>query len=245
MSGNVLNREFSEPVDGIKFARIDIHAGDGNMVIDTLGASEPVLLSGTLQYLDTQGLPVTNVVRNDEQAELILRGGQSRRPWFHLPWSACNGATEWKIHCNPAVSTDLTAHSDGGNLRLDLAGMFVRSVDAETGGGNIDLIMPEDGADLTLVVKTGAGNVTIDLGRRMAGKNTIDAGSGAGNVKITIPRGILARIHAVSGLGGTSVDPAYPRTEKDTYQSPGFDSAVDRIEIDAKSGAGVVMIETI
>lgn len=244
MSGNVTNHEVSEPLDGIASARIDIHAGDGNMVIDTLAPGGSLLMSGILQVLDSQDLPVKSLVKENGQAAFSLRGSDARRRWFHFPWSACNGATEWIIHLNPAVSTDLTAHSDGGNLSLVLVAMPLTRVYADTGGGNIDLILPDHATNLSVYAKTGAGNVTVELGDGLAKTNKIDAISGAGNVVITIPRGTAVRIHVATGLGGVSVDPEYQQVEKDLYQTPDFVSAVDRVEIVARSGAGAVVIKT-
>ena len=38
-------------------------------------------------------------------------------------------------------------------------------------------------------------------------------------------------IHATSGLGKVIVDPRFSKTDKNTYQSPDYDSAANRVEI--------------
>jgi hypothetical protein len=40
------------------------------------------------------------------------------------------------------------------------------------------------------------------------------------------------------------MDPRFNQLDKDTYQSPDFDRAVDKIEITAKSGAGNVSVNS-
>jgi hypothetical protein len=45
---------------------------------------------------------------------------------------------------NPTVSSEITAHSDGGNVRLNLAGMAVTRVSADAGGGNMDGFLPDN-----------------------------------------------------------------------------------------------------
>lgn len=221
MARKVLTESFSAPLDGATSARIDIHAGDGNLTIDSLAGSEQALASGLLEYLEKQGPPTRILDANGGRATLRLKAGRGAQPWFRLPWAACNGATQWQVHIHPAVSSDLTAHSDGGNVRLDLAGLAVTRVSADTGGGNVEVVLPDSPADVSVLAKTGAGNV-----------------------RVLVPSGMAARIHATSGLGTVIVDPRFSQTGKGTYQSPDYEDAADRVELTAHSGAGNVSVKT-
>jgi hypothetical protein len=241
---NVLTNHLSEPLNNATTARVDINAGDGNLTIDRLTSGEPVLASGTLQYLESQGAPTRTLSTSNGQATLTLRGGRTERPWFRVPWAACNGATEWQIHLNPTVPSDITAHSDGGNVKLNLAGMAVTRVSADTGGGNMDVILPDNAANLSVAAKTGAGNVTVEICSGITGSNTVNASSGAGNVVVRIPSGVAARIHATTGLGIATVDPRFSKTDKNTYQSPDFDHVANKVEITVSSGAGNVSVNS-
>ena len=242
MAKNVLTDNLSEPRNGAKAAKVDINVADGNLTIDRLTDGEQLLASGTLQYLKGQGLPTRSVTMANGQSTLTLSAGLTRQPWFRFPWSACNGATEWQIHLNPHVQSDIAAHSGGGNVKLNLTSMSVTRVSAHTGGGNLDVVLPEHAANLSVTAKTGGGNVTVEVGSGFTGSNIISAGSGAGNVIVSIPGDIAARIHATTGWGKVLMDPRFGQMDKDTYQSPDFDHAVNKIEITAKSGAGNVSV---
>ena len=218
MAKNVLINNLSEPLNGATAAKVDINAGVGNLTIDRLTGGEQVLASGTLQYFERQGLPTRTLDSGTGEATLTLRGGTKLR-WSRIPWLACTGTTEWQIHLNPKVSSDITAHSDGGNVRLDLAGMLVTRVSADTGGGNMDVVLPDNAADLSVTARSGAGNVVV-----------------------TIPSGVAARIHATTGLGKMIVDPRFSKIDKDTYQSPDYDGAAHKAEITLSSGAGNVIV---
>lgn len=219
MAKQVLTDTFSEPLNGATTSRVEINAGDGNLTIDPLISDESLLASGTLQYLEKQSPPARSLVSHNGQATLTLKGGGAGQPWFRFPWSACNGATEWQIHLNPAVLSDIKAHSDGGNLKLNLAGMAVTRVSADTGGGNVDVVLPDNAANLSVTARTGAGNVDVHL-----------------------PYGIAARIHATTGLGKAIIDPRFSQIDKHTYQSPDFDSAASQVEMTLQSGAGNVSV---
>ena len=221
MAKKVLTHNLSEPLNGATTAKVDINVGDGNLTIDKLTSSEQVLASGTLQYLENHGLPTRSVNTSNGQATLALRTSGRGQPWFRFPWAACNGATKWHIHLNPTISSDITAHSGGGNVKLNLAGMAVTRVSADTGGGNMDVVLPDNAANLSLTAKTGAGNVVVH-----------------------IPSGMAARIQATTGLGKAVVDPRFSQTGKNTYQSPDYDSALNKVEVTASSGAGNVIVDT-
>jgi len=242
MANKVLTDSLSVPINGATTARFDINVGDGNLTIDKLTSGEGVLASGALEYLEKEGVPERSVSESNGQATLMLRGGADSRPRFRLPWEACNGATEWHIHISPSVLSDITAHSDGGNVRLDLAGIAMTRVTADTGGGNIEVLLPDDAANLEVAARTGAGNVTVDLGRDTTGNNSVNAKSGAGNVTVRVPIRIAARIHATTGLGKAIVDPRFSKIEERTYQSPDYDAAANKVDITLTSGAGNVCV---
>ena len=244
MAKKVLTHNLSEPLGGATTATIEIHAGTGNLAIDRLASSEQVLADGTLEYLENQSCPTPSVITSNGQATFTLRAAGGRRPSFRMPWAACNGETDWRIHLNPAVSADITAHSGGGNVKLDLAGMVVTHVEADSGGGNMDVILPDNAANLGVSARTGGGNVTVELGSGTSGSNVIDASSGAGNVLVRMPGGLAARIHATTGMGKVIVDSRFSQIDRSTYQSSDYDSAADKVEITAKSGAGNVSVNT-
>jgi hypothetical protein len=242
MAKNVLTHNLSEPLAGAKSAKVNVNVADGNLMIDELANGEQMLASGALQYIERQGLPTESVDVVNGQATLTLTARSTGRPWFHLPWEACNAATEWRIHLNPNVQSDITAYSGGGNLKLNLAGMAITRLSADTGGGNMDVVLPNHAANLSVVAKSGAGNVTIELGDDTTGSNTINANSGAGNVVLRVPRGIAACIHATTGLGKVIMDSRFNKMDDKTFQSPDYDSTSDKVEITAHSGAGNVSV---
>lgn len=212
-AGDVLTHDLAEPLGGVTAAKFDFNTGTGNLTIDRLTGGEPLLAGGTLQYFENLGEPARTLVSFNNQATLTLKWNDNRAP--------CQGAIEWQIHLNPAVSSDIIARSGGGNVKLDLAGMAVTSVSAETGGGNMDVVLPEGAANLSVSAKSGAGNVVV-----------------------RVPGGTAARIHAATGLGAVIVDPRFSKIDEKTYQSPDYDTAVNKAEITLSSGAGNVEVNS-
>jgi hypothetical protein len=245
LAGGVLADNLSAPLDGATAATVDISTGAANLTIDRLAGGEELLANGTLQYTERQGVPVRSVDVEDGRASLTLRDGDTKQSWFRLPWAACTQATEWQIHLNPNVQTDVSAHSGGGNLRMDLTGMDVTRLAADTGGGNVDVVLPDHAANLDVTAKTGAGNVAVEVGRGIAGSSVVTATTGAGNVTVRVPNGVAAKVHATSGIGKVTMDSRFVKLDGNTYQSPDYDGAANRVEITVSSGAGNVSVNTL
>lgn len=214
--GKVLTDNLSEPLNGAKTAKIDINAGAGNLMISRLSGGEQALAGGTLQYFESQGLPTHTLNVSNGQAILTLRLGGTGRPAFRFP-----GKYDWQIHLNPTVSLDIMAHSDGGNVKLDLTGMTITRVFADTGGGNMEVILPDNAANLSVTAKTGGGNVVV-----------------------FVPGGITAKVNATTGFGKVIVDPRFNKVDANTYQSPDYSEAANKVEITLGSGAGNVIVKT-
>lgn len=245
MANKIITLNRSEPLGDAKMARFDIDTCTGNLTINQLPNSASLLASGMLEYPEKQDPPAWNLDVRDGLSTLVLKGTGSRQPGFRLPWAAYNGETSWQVQINPSISTEITAHSGGGNMKINLARMTITRVSADSGGGNLDLTLPDSASDLSVTAKSGGGNITVELGRGTTGRNTITATTGAGKVIVRLSPGLPAFIHADTGLGKVTVDPQYSLVEKNTYRSPGYDTAVDRVEINASSGAGNVSIITI
>lgn len=220
MAKNVLTYDLAQPLKGMTSAEIIIDPGDGNLTVDGATRDEQELVFGKLEYLEKNGEPIWSVISSDNLPACSIKAARKGQPWLHLPWAACNGATTWQLHLNRRIPTSVIAHSDGGNIKLDLSGMPVAHVSAETGGGNVEVILPEPAALLKVEAKSGAGNVTVQ-----------------------IPRDVAARIQASTGLGKLIMTNRFYKIDNGSYQSPDYDEAEKRIEMVISSGAGNVVIE--
>lgn len=207
-------------MSGAAAMKVEINMSDGNLSIGSFSRGEQLLASGALQYLENQAQPTLKVETENGKSSLTFRSGAKGQPWLRLPWAACNGATDWLVRLNPALPCDLDARTGGGNVTLNLEGTLLNSLAAETGGGNLDVTLPGGIDCLNVKAKTGAGNVTI-----------------------TIPAGAAARILATTGIGTVLADARFSKSAKDTYETPGYASAAQKMEITLSTGAGNVVIK--
>ena len=238
-AGDLLIQTLSEPLDGATSATVTLDQGDGNLTLEKNAENEPMLASGTLQYYEKIGVPLSSHTTNNGAATYTLNAGGGQ-PWFQLPWSVCNGGSEWLIRLNPTVSYDVTAFTGGGNIKIDLTGLTVTRLEAETGGGNMEITMPDHAANLDVYAKTGAGKVIIDAGSILTGHNTLNANSGAGEVTVILPKDVAVRVNV--SQGNVTVDPTLLKIDDTTYETANYQNASDRVDITAGSGAGKVSV---
>lgn len=215
----VLSQALSEPANGATSAKLDIHRYSGDLAIDRSTSGKQDLASGLLPYLENQEL-IRSADTINGQATLTFKTN-TKSSGFRLPWVGCNDDTQWQIHLTPGVPFEITAYSGGGTMALNLTGMTISRVSAETGGGNVSVVLPDQAADLLVSAKTGAGNVLV-----------------------TVPAKIAAKIYIETGAGKVSLDPRFSKIDDKTYLSPGYDNAVNKADITIKSGAGNVTVET-
>jgi hypothetical protein len=242
MSNNLFTDELSAPLNGATTANIEIDTGTGNLTVDDVPEDMQVLASGALQYFEKQGRPAEFFSAEGGRATVKLTATAAGRPWLRFPWDACLGGTEWQIHLNPSVPSEITARTGGGNVKLNLADMSLTSLSADTGGGNMDLILPEHAENLPVKARTGGGNISIEVGDAITGTNRVEANSGAGNVVVELPRGIPARVNASTGMGKVIVEPCYSKIGAHMYQSTDYEDAANKLEISVHSGAGNVSV---
>jgi hypothetical protein len=242
MSNNLLTENLSAPLNGATAVNVEIDTGTGNLNVDELPDDGQVLASGALQYFEKQGPPVEYFGSEGGRATLKLTATSAGRPWFRLPWQACLGGTEWQIHLNPNVPSEITAHTGGGNVKLNLTDMALAGLSADTGGGNMEIVLPEHAANLRVMAKTGGGNVSIEIGDAITGSNTVEASSGAGSVVVEVPDDIPARVNATTGMGKVIVEPRFSKIGSHTYQSAEYDDASNKLDITVHSGAGNVRV---
>jgi hypothetical protein len=67
--------------------------------------------------------------------------------------------------------------------------------------------------------------------------------SGAASLDFSVPQGVAARIRFKQGASSSTIDQArFPLTDSGLYQSPDFDSATNKVEINLEGGANSVNV---
>lgn len=131
-----------------------------------------------------------------------------------------NSAEHWNLGLAPQLPIMLKLDTGVGSSKLDLNGLYVTSLDLDTGVGGTEVVMPSH-----------AGTVTAKLS------------GGVGGLTIYIPQGIPARIRSSSGIGGVAINQTrFARVSDELYESADYGTATDRIDLHVDAGIGGITI---
>jgi len=151
---------------------------------------------------------------NGDRLEVQVEAGPSFIPFI--------GPSEgvWRFQLTQEIPTTLIVESGASSMDIDLKDVRATHVELKTGASSSNVTMPARGASL------------------------LDVEAGAASVNIRVPEATAARVRVKEGVTAVNVDTTrFPRLDSGMYQSPNFDTAVDRAEINIESGLGSVSVK--
>ncbi len=204
--------EDSTTLEGSRSGQVNFKHGAGELIVHG-GAPADLLYSGLFAGGVDKHL--------DRQHDRLIVTLEGRTPeWFKWPGPMFGSqGMHWDVRLNESVSLVLNVESGASASRLDLTDLRV--------------------TDLT--IKTGASSTNLTLPAR-AGRTLARISSGAASVDVVVPQGVAARIRGMVGVGSLDVDQRrFPRTGG-AYQSPDFETAENRVELQIEGGVGSVTV---
>ncbi|MCS7177845.1 MAG: hypothetical protein RML46_02395 [Anaerolineae bacterium] len=126
----------------------------------------------------------------------------------------------WRLRLTDEVPLTLSMESVASQIMLDLQNLPVTYCKLEAGASSITLIPPARMANALLDVEAGVAVLSV-----------------------RIPEGIAARIRLEDGLTARTIDPnRFLPVARGLYQSPNYDQAAHRVELQLGGGIGSVHI---
>lgn len=200
------------PLEGARSARIEFKHGAGELNVRGGAPAELLYSGGFGGGVDKQ------LDRPGDRVNVTL---SARTPdWFRWPGPMFGAdGLNWDVRLNESVPLALSIESGASATRLELDHLRV--------------------TDLT--IKTGASSTVVVLPAH-AGHTRASVSSGAASVDITVPAGVAARVRGMMGVGSLDVDQArFPR-RNGAYESPEFETAENRVELQVEGGVGSVRV---
>jgi hypothetical protein len=118
-----------------------------------------------------------------------------------------------QLRLSPTTPTDLSIESGVSEMNLNLESLRIPNLSIETGASRANIILPAHGQT----------NGKIE--------------GGAARIDVTVPQNVAARITIDGGPNQINIDEQrFPR-QGDAYQSPGFETATDRVNLRIEVGA--------
>ncbi|HEY5668838.1 MAG TPA: DUF5668 domain-containing protein [Anaerolineales bacterium] len=206
----------SIPLEGAQSARVRVGHGAGRLDVyagSGLGNLAEGDFTGGLDYRSQLSGDVLEVKMRPPETYFVIVPK-------YFPFDLSPGLTlDWSFGLTADIPLSLDFETGASESRLNLR----------------DLRLTE------LRLKTGASSTSIDLPAN-AGQTRATIESGAASVNIAIPEGVAARIRTQGGLSTFEVDTNRFPQVGGVYQSPDYDTATNRIDMDIQMGVGSVKI---
>ncbi len=162
----------------------------------------------------------------DSRMEKIGAGASlTLNPPSNVVWGFPGGigaeGFRWDFRLTDAIPLDMRLHTGAGEARIDLSTLRVQKLTLETGASSTIITLPAK-----------------------AGFTNVDVHAGAASVVLQVPQGVAGRITMKSGLVGTNIDNGRFPFNGTTYETPGYDSAANRVEIRVEAGVGSIEVKS-
>ncbi len=195
-------------------------------------------------------------IQGARRANLTIEHGAGQ---MHIGGGAPSGAL---LMANQGAGLHISSRLEGDELtaKVECAPTFVPFVGPESGVWRFRL---SNEAPLSLTVKSGASQLTLDLSEVQVSYLKLEAGAssvtltapasvanalldieaGAANLQIQIPEGVAARIRLDRGISSFTIDQKrFPLLHQGLYQSLEYESAPRRVELNIEAGVSAVRI---
>jgi hypothetical protein len=212
-AAQVVRESVSQPLGAAKSADVTITMGVGRLRLAEL--SQPgELIAGEIAYPQTNRVDRTFEMRGDTAAFTLQEQDSQRNDLVKYR----NDDAVWDLRLTQTTPLRLAIEAGIGESTLDFTQLKLTDLDLKTGIGATTLTLPREG-HLQAHVQGGVGNTTL-----------------------RIPAGVAVRIALDAGVGKVEVLGNYQR-RGNSYISPNFDSAANRVDLTASSGIGTITIE--
>jgi hypothetical protein len=150
------------------------------------------------------------------EATIKLHVPDQAFPFFNWGWSQ---GFDWAIHLNREIPIALEVGTGANETVLDLTDLRITQLHVHTGASATEVSLPSS-----------------------AGYTRVSCEGGVAGLKLIIPANVAARIRYHGGLSSMNVNSArFPRSG-DVYQSPDYDTAANKVDINIQMGVGSVDI---
>jgi len=155
------------------------------------------------------------LTRQGGRAYLVLKA-PFERSWFFPPMGRPD-TLDWTLNINQDIPLKLILKTGASESVLDLSNLKVTDLEIETGASSNQVTMPAN-----------------------AGFTRASIHAGAASIKVRLPEGVAGRIRLQGALTGNNIDTRRFPPSAGGYETPGFDSAANRVEIAIEAGVGSI-----
>jgi len=174
LPGGMVTSSYSEPLDDIKRAQVDIDFSAGSINIGSLSPTSPNFVEADSEVRDSHKTIKVNFNQQDSEGQLYLRAANQRF------WG--EGGIRWEVSFTRNIPLAINIRSAASNMNLDFSKLQVTELRLDVDAGNCRVTVPAS-ADIThAYIKADVANVEVTIPDKVAAKIQIDTALSASDI---------------------------------------------------------------
>lgn len=174
----VKNRTFSEPLDNVETADVNLDFSFEPVTVSALPADSDELLHADIDYVGDLSYSASG---SGSSRSISLQQSYAQVGWFSTGLNRNN--MNWDISLSPDVLLDMRIEGSSGAATLDLGELMLSDLEVDASSGSMQLSLPAgDPYDFRLSGSSGALNTTFADGLDM--NMTFDGSSGSSTFNV-------------------------------------------------------------
>ena len=162
LSGGIVTKSYSEPLDGLEYARIEINFSAGNITIGSLPLSSPNFVEVDTKVRNDRKTINVDFHQQDGEGELYLStvnqqfGGEV--------------GIRWEIRFTKSIPLVININSAASNMELDLSELQTTKLRLDVDAGNYIVTTPSRVGTSDIEIEANAANIEVTIPDGVAAK---------------------------------------------------------------------------
>ncbi|MBA7467013.1 hypothetical protein ES707_02208 [subsurface metagenome] len=168
LTGGVVTKSYSEPLNDIERAQIEIDFSAGSITIDSLSPTSPNFVEANSEVRNSQQTMKVNFHQQDGEGKLYL-STVNQQFWGE-------GGIRWEVNFTRNIPLSINIKSAASNMNLDFSKLKVTELRLDVDVGNYKVTMPSSSGTTHAYIEADVANIEVTIPDKVAARIQIDTG---------------------------------------------------------------------
>jgi len=166
LSSGMVTRGYSEPLDGLEYAQIEIDFSAGSVTIGSLPPGSPNFVEVDSEVRDSRQTISVDFHQQDGEGKLYL-STVNQRFWG-------GDRIGWEVRFTRSIPLAISIKSAASNVELDLSELKVTELRLDVDAGNYIVTTPSRAGTSDIEIEANAANIEVTIPDGVAAKIQVD-----------------------------------------------------------------------
>ena len=166
LSSGIVTKSYSEPLDGLEYAQIDIDFSAGSVTIGSLSLGSPNFVEMDSEVRNSRETINVDFHQQDAEGQLYL---STVNQWF---WGEVG--IRWEVRLTKSIPLVINIKSAASNMELNLSELKVTKLRLDVDAGNYEVTTPSRVGTSDIEIEANAANIEVTIPDGVAAKIQLD-----------------------------------------------------------------------